>query len=104
RSADGELPLTKIVKIKVLPKPVTIEIENKDRLRLEENPPLTYKNFKPQLVTWNGVHDTIDESVIKLSTSAVKYSPIGTYPIIAKNVQKQLNDNYPNYTFTIKDG
>ncbi|MCI8541656.1 MAG: hypothetical protein HFE67_09145, partial [Erysipelotrichaceae bacterium] len=33
-----------------------------------------------------------------------KYSPVGTYPISAKNVQKQLNDNYPNYTFTIKDG
>ncbi|MCI8541611.1 MAG: hypothetical protein HFE67_08910, partial [Erysipelotrichaceae bacterium] len=104
RSADGELPLTKTVKIKVLPKPITIEIENKDRLRLEENPPLTYKDFKPQLVTWNGVQDTIDESVIRLSTSAVKFSPIGTYPIIAKNVQKQLNDNYPNYIFTIKEG
>ena len=104
RTADGELPLTKKVKIKVLPKPITIEIEDKEKKRLEDNPPLTYKDFKPQLVTWNGVQDTIDESVIKLSTSAGKYSPIGTYPIIAKNAQKQLNDNYPNYTFTIKEG
>ncbi|MCI8541642.1 MAG: hypothetical protein HFE67_09075, partial [Erysipelotrichaceae bacterium] len=104
RSADGELPLTKTVKIKVLPKPITIEIEGKEKLRLEENPELTYKDFKDKLVTWNGVQDMIDESVIKLSTSAVKYSPIGTYPIIAKNVQKQLNDNYPNYIFTIKEG
>ncbi|MCI9313277.1 MAG: hypothetical protein HFE68_07985, partial [Erysipelotrichaceae bacterium] len=31
-------------------------------------------------------------------------SPIGSYPITAGNAQKQLNDNYPNYTFTIQDG
>ncbi|MCI9313138.1 MAG: hypothetical protein HFE68_07230, partial [Erysipelotrichaceae bacterium] len=36
--------------------------------------------------------------------TAGKYSPVGTYPISAKDAQKQLNDNYPNYTFTIKDG
>ncbi|MCI9312809.1 MAG: hypothetical protein HFE68_05525 [Erysipelotrichaceae bacterium] len=104
RTADGELPLTKTVKIKVLPKPITIEIEDKGKLRLEENPTLTYKDFKSQLVSWNGVQDVINESVIKLSTTAGKYSPVGTYPIVAKNAQKQLNDNYPNYTFTIKEG
>ncbi len=71
---------------------------------MEENPPLTYKDFKSQLVTWNGVQDTINESVIKLTTSAKKTSPEGTYPIKAGNAQKQLNDNYPNYTFTIKEG
>ena len=104
RTADGELPLTKKVKIKVLPKPIEIEIEDKEKERLEDNPELTYKDFKDKLVTWNGVRDTINESVIKLSTTAGKYSPVGTYPISAKNAQKQLNDNYPNYTFTIKEG
>ena len=56
------------------------------------------------MVVWNGVKDEINESVIKLSTTAGKFSPVGSYPIIAKNAQKQLNDNYPNYTFTIKEG
>ncbi|MCI8541649.1 MAG: hypothetical protein HFE67_09110, partial [Erysipelotrichaceae bacterium] len=104
RSADGELPLTKTVKIKVLPKPITIEIENKDKLRLEDNPPLTYKDFTSDLVSWDGVVDYIDPSYIQLSTTAGKYSPIGSYPITSGNAQKQLSDNYPNYTFTIKDG
>ncbi|MCI9312952.1 MAG: hypothetical protein HFE68_06270 [Erysipelotrichaceae bacterium] len=104
RTADGELPLTKKVKIKVLPKPIEIEIEDKEKKRLEDNPELTYKDFKNKLVSWNGVRDTINESVIKLSTTAGKYSPVGTYPISAKDAQKQLNDNYPNYTFTIKEG
>lgn len=105
RTADGELPLSKKVKIKVLPKPITIEIEDKEKKRLEDNPELTYKDFKDQLVEWNGVKDTINESVIKLSTTANKYSPIGSYPIKDGNQAiKQLNENYPNYTFTIKEG
>ncbi|MCI9312756.1 MAG: hypothetical protein HFE68_05260 [Erysipelotrichaceae bacterium] len=104
RTADGELPLTKGIKIKVLPKPITFEIEDKEKLRLEENPPLTFKDITSQLVTWNGVKDNVDTTHINLSTTAKKYSPIGSYPITAGNAQKQLNDNYPNYTFTIKDG
>ncbi len=104
RTADGELPLTKTVSIKVLPKPITITIDDKEKKRLEENPPLTYKDFSSQLVSWDGVKDDIDTSHIKLTTTAKKTSPVGTYPITAGSTQKQLNDNYPNYTFTIKEG
>ena len=103
RTADGELPLTKSVKIKVLPKPITIEIEDKTRKRLEENPTLTFKDISNELVSWNGVKDNVDKSIIKLSTTAVKYSPIGSYPITSKNYTT-LNDNYPNYIFTLKEG
>ncbi len=103
RTADGELPLTKRVKIKVLPKPITIQIEDKEKLRLQENPELTYKDFSGKLVTWNGVKDEIETSVIKLTTSAGKYSPVGSYPITSK-AEKLLNDNYPNYKFTIQIG
>ncbi len=103
RTADGELPLTKRVKIKVLPKPITIQIEDKEKLRLQDNPELTYKDFSGKLVTWNGVKDEIDTSVIKLTTTAGKYSPIGSYPITSK-AEKLLNDNYPNYKFTIQRG
>ncbi len=104
RTADGELPLTKTVSIKVLPKPITIQIDDKEKKRLEENPELTYKDFTSQLVSWDGVKDDIDTSHIKLTTTAKKTSPVGTYPITAGSTQKQLNDNYPNYTFTIKEG
>ena len=103
RTADGELPLTKSVKIKVLPKPITIEIEDKTKKRLEENPTLTIKDISHELVVWNGVKDNVDTSVIQLSTTAGKYSPIGSYPITSKNYTT-LNDNYPNYIFTIKEG
>ena len=104
REAEGEVPLSKQVKIKVLPKPITIQIDDKEKKRLEDNPPLTYQDFQSQLVTWNGVKDEINESVIKLSTTAKKYSPVGSYPITAKDAIRQLNENYPNYSFTLKEG
>ena len=104
RTANGETPLSKTITVQVLPKPIEIKIDDKEKYKGEQNPALTYQDFRSQLVTWNGVQDVIQENDIKLSTTAGKYSPIGTYPIIAKNAEKQLNDNYPNYTFTIKDG
>ncbi|MCI8541615.1 MAG: hypothetical protein HFE67_08935, partial [Erysipelotrichaceae bacterium] len=104
REAAGEVPLSKQVKIKVLPKPITIQIDDKEKKRLEDNPSLTYQDFRSQLVTWNGIRDEINESVIQLSTTAKKYSPVGSYPITAKGAIQQLNENYPNYSFTLKEG
>lgn len=103
RTADGEVPLSKTVQIQVLPKPITIEIEDKTKKRLEDNPTLTIKDISSELVSWGGVKDAVDTSVVQLSTTAKKYSSIGTYPITSKNYTT-LNDNYPNYTFTLKEG
>ena len=102
RTADGETPLSKTVTVQVLPKPIEIIIEDKEKLKGEQNPVLTYQDFKAQLVTWNGVKDTIQANDIKLSTTAKTTSNAGTYPV--KGNSSSLNELYPNYSFTFKEG
>ena len=41
-----------------------IIIDDKEKLKGEQNPPLTYQDFRSDLVTWNGVQDVIQESDI----------------------------------------
>ncbi len=102
RTADGELPLSKTITVQVLPKPIEIIIDDKAKLKGEQNPTLTYQDFKSQLVTWNGVQDVIQANDIKLSTTAKTNSNAGAYPI--KGYNNLLNTAYPNYTFTFKEG
>ncbi len=102
RTADGETPLSKKVQITVLPKPIEIIIDDKEKLKGEQNPSLTYKDFKNKLVSWNGVQDVIQENDIKLSTTAKTDSNAGSYPI--KGDANTLNNTYPNYSFTFKEG
>ena len=102
RTADGETPLSKQVQVTVLPKPIEIIIDDKEKLKGEQNPTLTHQDFKSDLVTWNGVQDVIQETDIKLSTTAKTNSNAGSYPI--KGDSTLLNTAYPNYTFTFKEG
>ncbi len=102
RTADGEVPLSKTISVQVLPKPIEIIIDDKEKYKGEQNPTLTYQDFKSQLVSWNGVQDIIEENDIKLSTTAKTNSDAGSYPI--KGDSTLLNTAYPNYTFTFKEG
>ncbi|MCI8851307.1 MAG: hypothetical protein HFE82_07200 [Erysipelotrichaceae bacterium] len=102
RTADGETPLSKTITVQVLPKPIEIVIDDKEKLKGEPNPTLTYQDFKKQLVTWSGVQDVIQTSDIKLSTTAKTDSNAGTYPI--KGDSNTLNKTYPNYSFSFKEG
>ena len=102
RTADGEVPLSKKVQVTVLPKPIEIIIDDKEKLKGEQNPTLTYQDFRTDLVSWNGVQDVIQENDIKLSTTARADSSAGSYPI--KGDANSLNKTYPNYSFTFKEG
>lgn len=102
RTADGEIPLSKTIQVKVLPKPITITIEDKEKLKGEVNPPLTVMDFTSQLVSWNNVSDIIQPNDIKLSTIAGQSSQAGNYPI--RGDQAYLNQTYPNYSFTFNEG
>ncbi len=102
RTADGEVPLSKTISVQVLPKPIEIIIDDKEKYKGEVNPTLTYQDFRSQLVSWNGVQDVIEENDIKLSTTAKTNSNAGTYPI--KGDANTLNKTYPNYSFTFKEG
>ena len=102
RTADGESPLSKKVQVSVLPKPIEIVIDDKEKLKGEQNPSLTYQDFKNKLVSWNGVQDVIQENDIKLSTTAKTNSNAGSYPI--KGDANSLNKTYPNYSFSFKQG
>ena len=102
RTADGEAPLSKQVQVTILPKPIEIVIDDKEKLKGEQNPTLTYQDFRNDLVTWNGVQDTIQENDIKLSTTAKTNSNASSYPI--KGDANTLNRTYPNYSFTFKEG
>ena len=102
RTANGEAPLSKKVQVTVLPKPIEIMIDDKEKLKGEPNPNLTYQDFRSELVTWNGVQDSIQENDIKLSTTAKTDSNAGDYPIKGDN--NTLNRTYPNYSFTFKEG
>ena len=102
RTADGETPLSKQVQVSVLPKPIEIIIDDKEKLKGEQNPSLTYQDFKYKLVSWDGVQDVIQENDIKLSTTAKTNSNAGSYPI--KGDSNTLNRTYPNYSFTFKEG
>ena len=102
RTADGETMLSKQVQVTVLPKPIEIIIDDKEKLKGEVNPTLTYQDFSSDLVSWNGVQDVIQENDIKLSTTAKTDSNAGTYPI--KGDSSSLNKAYPNYSFTFKEG
>ena len=102
RTANGEAPLSKKVQVTVLPKPIEIMIDDKEKLKGEPNPNLTYQDFRSELVTWNGVQDSIQENDIKLSTTAKTDSNAGDYPIKGDN--NTLNRTYPNYSFSFKEG
>ena len=102
RTADGEVPLSKTITVQVLPKPIEIIIDDKEKYKGEVNPTLTYQDLKKQLVSWNGVQDTIQANDIKLSTTAKTDSNAGAYPI--KGDSNILNKTYPNYSFTFKEG
>jgi len=102
RTADGETPLSKTIMVQVLPKPIEIIIDDKEKLKGEQNPALTYQDFKSHLITWNGVQDTIQANDIKLSTTAKTDSNAGSYPI--KGDANTLNKTYPNYSFSFKQG
>ena len=102
RTADGETMLSKQVQVTVLPKPIEITIDDKEKLKGEINPTLTYQDFSSDLVSWNGVQDVIQENDIKLSTTAKTDSNAGAYPI--KGDSNSLNKTYPNYSFAFKEG
>ncbi|NBJ65430.1 hypothetical protein D5266_09640, partial [bacterium c-19] len=102
RTANGETPLSKTITVQVLPKPIEIVIDDKEKYKGEQNPTLTYQDFRSQLVTWNGVQDVIQENDIKLSTTAKTNSNEGSYPI--KGDSNTLNKTYPNYSFKFKEG
>ncbi len=102
RTADGETPLSKQVQVTVLPKPIEIIIDDKEKLKGEQNPALTYQDFRSELVSWNSVQDVIQENDIKLSTTAKTDSNAGAYPI--KGDSNTLNKTYPNYSFSFKEG
>ena len=102
RTADGETTLSKTVTIQVLPKEIEIVIDNKTKNKGEQNPALTYQDFRNDLVSWNGVKDVIQENDIKLSTTAKTDSGAGAYPITGDS--NFLNKTYPNYSFKFKDG
>ncbi len=102
RTADGETPLSKQVQVTVLPKPIEIIIDDKEKLKGEQNPALTYQDFRSELVSWNSVQDVIQENDIKLSTTAKTDSNAGSYPI--KGDSNTLNRTYPNYSFSFKEG
>ncbi|MCI9293552.1 MAG: hypothetical protein HFF01_09290 [Erysipelotrichaceae bacterium] len=102
RTADGEVTLSKTVKIKVLPKDIDIIIDDKKKQQGEENPKLTFQNFADQLVSWNGVKDSVDINDVTLRTTATKESKAGTYPITGNT--KEMNTTYPNYNFIFKEG
>ncbi len=102
RTADGETMLSKQVQVTVLPKPIEIIIDDKEKLKGEINPTLTYQDFSSDLVSWNGVQDVIQENDIKLSTTAKTNSNAGSYPI--KGDSNSLNKTYSNYSFSFKEG
>ena len=102
RTADGETMLSKQVQVTVLPKPIEIIIDDKEKLKGEQNPTFTYQDFGSDLVSWNGVQDVIQENDIKLSTTAKTDSNAGAYPI--KGDSNTLNKTYPNYSFKFKEG
>ena len=102
RTADGETMLSKQVQVTVLPKPIEIIIDDKEKLKGEINPTMTYQDFRSDLVSWNGVQDVIQENDIKLSTTAKTDSSAGAYPI--KGDVNSLNKTYPNYSFSFKEG
>ncbi len=102
RTADGEVALSKTIKIKVLPKDIEIIIDDKQKKQGEENPELTFQDFQDQLVSWNGVKDQVDSNDVKLSTTATTTSKGGSYPITGN--PKTMNGKFPNYNFIFKDG
>ncbi len=102
RTADGETPLSKTITVQVLPKPIEIIIDDKEKYKGEQNPTLTYQDFRSELVSWNGVQDVIQENDIKLSTTAKTDSNAGAYPI--KGDSNTLNKTYSNYNFSFKEG
>ena len=102
RTADGETPLSKTITVQVLPKEIEIIIDDKKKYKGEQNPSLSYQDFRNNLVSWNGVQDSIQENDIKLSTTAQTSSNAGGYPI--KGDANTLNKAYPNYSFKFKEG
>ncbi len=102
RTADGEVALSKTIKIKVLPKDIEIIIDDKQKKQGEENPELTFQDFQDQLVSWNGVKDQVDSNDVKLTTTATTTSKGGSYPITGN--PKTMNGKYPNYNFIFTDG
>ncbi len=102
RTADGEVPLSKTIKVKVLPKDINIVIDDKAKKQGEDNPELTFQDFTNQLVSWNGVQDVIDLNDVILSTTATTNSKGGSYPIVGN--PKTMNGKYSNYNFIFKDG
>ncbi|NBJ65441.1 cadherin repeat domain-containing protein, partial [bacterium c-19] len=44
RTANGETPLSKTITVKVLPKPIEIKIDDKEKYKGEQNPTLTYQD------------------------------------------------------------
>ncbi len=102
RTADGEAPLSKKLQITVLPKEIEIVIDDKEKLKGEVNPSLTYQDYKSELISWNGIQDVIQENDVKLSTTAKTDSDAGGYAI--KGDSAILNKTYPNYSFKFKEG
>ncbi len=102
RTADSEVTLSKVVTIEVLPKDINVIIDDKTKQKGEPNPPLTFQDFRSQLVSWNGVQDVVDLNDVKLSTSATTNSKSGSYPITGN--PKTMNTTYPNYNFIFKEG
>ncbi|MCI9313279.1 MAG: cadherin repeat domain-containing protein, partial [Erysipelotrichaceae bacterium] len=102
RTADGERPLSVKKHISVVPKPIEITIEDKQKYKGETNPPFTYESFNDQLVEWNGIRDSIQSNDVKLNTAAGQNSQAGDYPI--KGDAAYLNRTYPNYSFTFQEG
>ncbi len=102
RTADGETPLSKTISVQVLPKEIEIVIDDKEKYKGEQNPNLTYQDFRTELVSWNGTQDTIQENDIKLNTTAKTGSNAGSYSI--KGDAEILNRTYPNYSFKYKEG
>ncbi len=102
RTADGEATLSKIVTIEVLPKDIKVIIDDKQKKKGDENPPLTFQDFTSQLVSWNGIQDVVNLDDVALSTTATKESKAGSYPITGNT--KEMNTTYPNYNFIFKEG
>ncbi len=102
RTADGEVPLSKTIKVKVLPRDINVKIDDKEKKQGEDNPELTFQDFTNQLVSWNGIRDEVDLDDVQLTTTATTNSKGGSYPITGN--PKELNGKYPNYNFIFKEG
>ena len=82
----------------VLPAPLIIQADDQSRLYDEDNPPLTWTT-----TGWRNGDDAATTSLASLSTTAVRLSNVGDYPI-SVDAASLVGPNQGDYVVTLRPG